>query len=486
MTAPDTLPGLRSRALQGVMLLGVQRAAGLLVATAGWLALARLLTPDAFGLYAIIAFAVGLGVAFGDLGFGAALIQRRDLDPTLCLSTVFLVHFTLATILGACLVGFSPFIVSWLSLPASAGELLQCLALLVPLSALKMPGVVLLERKVNYFPLAVADLLDTIMFYGVAVGAAWQGAGVWSFIIGAVAGRLVGLFTLLGAVRWRPRLSFRWETLGPILRFGLRYQGTSLLVLAREAAVPTYVASVCGVAAVGFLHWASTLALLPFQLVNLAGRVLFPTLAQLQDSPARLADATERALNRVAMVLYPAALLLLAGADPIVRFLYGSPWLPAVPAIRLFCVAVMLGGTWTILSFAINSLGRVDVTFRLNLFWTILLWGLTFMFVPWLGFIGYAVARACQGAVGAWTAVALKRLVPIRLFPAVRLPLFSGMVSAFLLWGLSLVWVHDLSSLIIAGIAAITTYILLTNWVGGARLKEDLLNDWRKAVEFRA
>ena len=104
MTAPDTLPGLRSRALQGVMLLGVQRAAGLLVATAGWLALARLLTPDAFGIYAIIAFAVGLGVAFGDLGFGAALIQRRDLDPTVCLSTVFLVHLTLATILGACLV----------------------------------------------------------------------------------------------------------------------------------------------------------------------------------------------------------------------------------------------------------------------------------------------------------------------------------------------------------------------------------------------
>ena len=99
----------------------------------------------------------------GDEHGGHALIQRRALDPTVCLRPVFLVNLTLATILGACLVGFSPFIVSWLSLPASAGELLQCLALLVPLSALKMPGVVLLERKVNYFPLAVADSLDTIV-----------------------------------------------------------------------------------------------------------------------------------------------------------------------------------------------------------------------------------------------------------------------------------------------------------------------------------
>ena len=483
---PDKTPNLRGRTLRGFVLLGAQRTISFLVTAVGWLVLARFLAPDIFGVYAIIAFAVGLGVAFGDLGFGAALIQRRELDPKVSLSAAFIAQFALASVLGVSLVGLAPLIVEWLGQPPTAANLLRCLAVLIPLSALRMPAVVLLERQVNYRPLTIADTLDTLVFNAVAVSAAWLGAEVWSFIVGAVAARVVGLVAILGAVRWRPELPIRWEALKPLFNFGLKYQATSLLVMAREAVVPIYVAAVSGVVAVGFLHWALALASLPLQVVSLAGRVLFPALSQIQDNPVRFAEATERALNRVAMVLYPAALLLFAGADPIVRFLYGATWLPAVPAIRLFCIAVLLGGTWTILVFALNSLGRIDITFRLNVFWTLFLWGFSVLLVPWLGFIGYAVARVCMNVIGVWTLVILKRFVPITLFPHVRIPLLAGTASALMLWGLSRVWVQDLFSLIVAGTAAAAMYLVLINWTSGGGWKADLLDDWKRATEFRA
>ena len=57
---PDKTPNLRGRTLRGFVLLGAQRTISFLVTAVGWLVLARFLAPDIFGVYAIIAFAVGL------------------------------------------------------------------------------------------------------------------------------------------------------------------------------------------------------------------------------------------------------------------------------------------------------------------------------------------------------------------------------------------------------------------------------------------
>src|SRR4029450_4775658 len=124
-----------------------------------------------------------------------------------------------------------------------------------------------------------------------------------------------------------------------VLNVGALVQGSVLIGLAGDAVVPTFLTAWSGVAAVGYLNWAAMLAFLPLQVVSIAGRVLFPALSSLQAEPARFAEATERALNRVTTILYPAAALLLAGADPVVRLIFGEAWAPAVPAGRFFWLA---------------------------------------------------------------------------------------------------------------------------------------------------
>src|SRR4030095_7585341 len=119
------------------------------------------------------------------------------------------------------------------------------------------------------------------------------------------------------------------------------------------------------------------LAFLPLQVVTIAGRVLFPALSSLQADTARFAEATARALNRVTAVLYPAAALLFAGADPVVRLVFGEAWIPAVPAVRCFCLSTFIGGTSTIFVHTLYSLGRADLVFRLNVASARLLWVIT-------------------------------------------------------------------------------------------------------------
>src|SRR5207245_2860148 len=126
-----------------------------------------------------------------------------------------------------------------------------------------------------------------------------------------------------------------------------------------------------------------------------------PALSSRQADTERFAEAAARAVNRVTTVLYPAAALLLAGAEPLVRLVFGEAWVPAVPAVRCFCLSAIIGGTATILVHALYSLGRADLVLRLNLLGAALLWVLTVGLVPSLGFVGFAVASVCL-ACAAW------------------------------------------------------------------------------------
>ena len=482
--SPSSSPGLRGRTLRSFLLLGAQRVVGVVVTAGGSIALARLLTPEVFGLYAILVFVITTGVRSSELGLGAALIQRRDLDPAALLGVAFTATFGLALALGAAIAAAAPLVERWPGVSSDVTAPVRWLALLVVLSSLRMPAMVLLERRLAYFPLTVAETADTVTFHAVAIAAAIAGAGLWSFVMGALAARVVNLVVLWGAARWRPTLRWSWRELAPVMKFGILFQGSILVAIAGDAVVPIFVTAWSGVTGVGFLNWAATLAFLPLQVVSIAGRVLFPALSSLQADTERFAEATARALNRVTAVLYPAAALLLAGADPVVRLIFGEAWLPAIPAVRCFCLSAIIGGTSTIFVHALYSLGRADIVFRLNLASAVLLWVITLVLVPWLGFVGFAVASvslACAGV--SYTVLSVRRLVPVRVLPAVRVPLAASLGSAAVLAALVGLWVHDLPSLLIAVGVSAGAYVVFAGFIGGAAWRVEFMADWRTVLQ---
>jgi len=484
MTTPSSSPGLRGRTLRSFLLLGAQKVVSVAVTAAGGIALARLLTPEMFGLYAIVVFVITLGVRFSELGVGAALIQRRDLDLATGLNAAFTATFALALVLGAAIAAAAPLVARWPGVSSEVTAPMRWLALLVVLSSLRMPAMVLLERRLAYLPLTIAETADTVTFYLVAIAAALAGGGLWSFVLGALAARAANLAVLWGATRWRPTLRWNRRELAPVLKFGFLFQGSVLIGVAGDAVVPTFVTAWSGVAAVGFLNWAAALAFLPLQLVSIAGRVLFPALSSLQADSRRFSEATARAVNRVTTILYPAAALLLAGADPVVRLIFGEIWAPAVPAVRCFCVTALVGGTSTIFMHALYSLGRAELVFRITIVGAAVLWAMTVVLVPWLGFVGYAVASACLAIGGLIaTTLSLRRVACVQILPALRVPVAASLGSAVLLAVLADLWIHDVPSLLVgAGVSAVT-YVLCAALLGGAAWRIEFIADWRTVLQ---
>lgn len=475
--------GLRRQVVRGGLLLTSQRVLSTVIAGLGGIVLARLLIPELFGIYGIISFVVGVGVVIGDLGIGAAFLQRRDLDINRSLSTAFTAQLLLALLLGSVIAISAPFWVHWLGLEPSTIAPLQCLSILMPLAALRIPGAVLLERDLRYGPVTLAETLDTLVFHAVAILAALSGGGVWSFVLSAIVARVSSIAVVWHAARWWPAFQWSWPDLKSVLRFGIPFQGTAILTMLRDAVMPIIVALWSGVVAVGFLSLATSIAFLPLSFVRIVGRVLFPALSRLQDDPQRFAGALDRGLNRIALILVPCALLVLVGADPIVRLVYGELWVPAIPAVRLLCIAAMLGGPSNIMVYALFALGRAKLVWNLNVFWTLLLWILSLTFVPSMGFVGYAVASAVVSATVVVPAVLLRRLVPIHFMAQVRVPLAAGLMSALAFGVFVHLWVQDISTLILGGSVAATVYVCLVYAMSHALWRSDVGEDWQRVFD---
>src|SRR5205823_15059471 len=127
----------------------------------------------------------------------------------------FTATLELGLFLGAAIAVAGPLVARWPGVSADVTAPLRWLALLVVLSALRMPAAVLLERRLAYLPLTISETADTVAFNVVAVAAALAGAGLWSFVAGAVAARAVNVSIVWSVTRWRPRLKLRWRELAP-------------------------------------------------------------------------------------------------------------------------------------------------------------------------------------------------------------------------------------------------------------------------------
>jgi PST family polysaccharide transporter len=348
-----------------------------------------------------------------------------------------------------------------------------------------MPAAVLLERRLDYRALTIADLAEISTYYAVAIPMAVAGFGVWSLVVGAVLSKVVSVGLLWEKAKWYPRLRWQWGEVRALLHAGLPIQGASLSITLRDASMPIIVTTWVGVVGVGYLTWAGALAFLPLQLVSLAGKVLFPSLARLQDDAQRFALATEQAINRVAVFLFPAILFLVAAAEPLVSLVYGKAWVPAIPALYLYGFAALAGGLSNLCIHALYSLGRSTEVFWLNVVWAALVWCLSLLFVPWWGFPGFAAASACVAGISMSALWLLRRAVPLHLSRAVTIPFFSAVITAALLYAACHLFVRDLVVLALSGTLALLLHLFLAGWLAGPLWRAAVLGDLRTALGAR-
>lgn len=337
----------------------------LLLNTAGTMVLARLLTPEEVGVYAIGAVLVGLAQVLRDFGVGPYVIQEKELTREklrAALGTSMLV----AWLLAACVL-----LASW---PAARfyheprlRTVLQLLSLnfvLIPFSAVALPY---LRRQMRFSAIFGINLAQTAVQLLCTVLLAWSGHGYLSLVWGAVAGTLA---LLLASLCWRPPgmpcLPAR-RGMGAILSFGSLSTAGTVIDEAGVAAPDLIIGKAIGVAGVGIFGKAMGVINVFNQLVTAAiSPVIFPLFSAQAREGADLRLSYLKTASYVTALAWPFFGFVAAMAPALVRVLYGDQWDAAIPLIRVICISSALYSMFSMARYLFVAMGAVKRQARLD------------------------------------------------------------------------------------------------------------------------
>jgi O-antigen/teichoic acid export membrane protein len=321
----------------------VARTLGLQLLTAGvTVVLARLLTPEDYGLFAIALSVQLVGQNLAELGLPAALVRMSE-APSRELQAATIGLLLIVTAGGAAAV----FATAFLVLPAlgSSSELLEAIAitlLALPLYAVRAVPMAMMDRGMRFGRVAAVETADTLGFNVFALSAALAGLGVFSLAgavpVGASMGVLVA-WAIQDSAR-RPR--FELARVRPLIGFGSRVSVLGVLYLGRDLGFVTVIGAVGGASVAGFYAMAKRLFSIPTALAAAVSRVALPALSQ---SGSQRAARTARLLGQIGLVCGLPLALVAASVEPLIEVLLGPEWAPTTDIVLFGSLSLLLGAS---------------------------------------------------------------------------------------------------------------------------------------------
>jgi O-antigen/teichoic acid export membrane protein len=425
VATPDS-QAIAARATKGALALGGRQFVVHGLNVAGSIALARLLSPSDFGIYAIVMFLIQFLGSFGGTGLACNLIRMPNEPSEEDFGAVFTVQQFALFILTAGLWVASPYIVRMYGLDNHYTWLFRMTAASLLITSFMVIPQVRLEREINFAKLAVVEIWQAVVFNVTAVGLAWMGWGGMSFSAALVARSITGVLAVYAAEPWRPHWHFAWRRAQPHLSFGFFYQSSQVVSLIKDATSPILLGVLAGTAAVGYISWASMLASYPVQILMVLHRIYVPAFSRLQHDRAQLAAFVEKIILAANAIAAPVAILTLVLIHPITILIFGAKWTVALPIFFVFWLANLFAPASTPMLGLLNALGKSRLCFGFTILWAALSWGLGVPLALWLGPVGLA-----------WAAVGVQ-LTNVALFVIARKQLnFRLLRPALLPWMLA-------------------------------------------------
>lgn len=376
--------------VRGAASLGGARIAGNVLGAVAIVVLARLLTPEDFGLVAIAGSILSIVQSCTELSLSSALIHKDRVEKS-HIDTAWTI--SLVRSVALCLLFV---VLAWpLSVLYSVPELLPVLlvsGLTGAAMGLQNPLITLVTKDMRFWPMAATQLCQKLLGVSVAIVLAFALRSYWAIIAGNAIGALLASALTYVLVPYRPRLSLVhareiWSFSGWMffkqLCETLNWRVDQLII---GTLVPK--------AQLGVYAMADSLAVIPSrETMHPIRNALFPGLANLNGDPVRMKKASLRAQATLAMVSAPLGIGLALVAEPAARLALGEQWLEAVPFVRISAVLYTFGTFSIGLQSVAMAMGRTRILFVQQV--VVLILKIPFVILGFLfgGLIGAALGR---------------------------------------------------------------------------------------------
>lgn len=475
-TAEISLETVQHRTVKGIVALTGRYFVLYIITLVAQGFLGALLTTSQFGVFGIVSAIVNFLVYFSDIGLAASLIQKKEKVSDEDLKTTFTVQQILVLTLLVIIFVASPYIRSFYKLDQSAIYLLYALGISFFMSSLKTIPSVLLERHLKFEILAVANILESLVYSVLLVVLAWKGFGITSFTYAVLARGVTGLVTLYIFQPWKPGFAIIRSSLKKLLVFGIPYQINTFIAVLKDDGLTLVLGGIMGVNALGILVWAQKWIQIPLRVVlDNVTRVTFPAFSRMQDEKAQLEKTATRSIFFITFLVFPAVAAIVV-LFPVVMNIIPKyhQWLPAILPLTLLAVNVSFAAVTTQLTNLLNAIGKIKITSALMVMWTVLTW----VFVPFLA-IRYGANGAASGyaIVGASSVVAIfivKKYVNFSLSESALKPFLASLVMGIAMITLRSFLPLSLYSLLATSVTGIVVYFGVILILVGMTLVNDV------------
>ena len=303
--------------------------------------LARLLSPDDFGVVTMASMVLGLLNSFVDLGPSGLLIRQPVATKEHC-DTAWTFSFLRGVAVAVLLAILSPWIADFFRDDRVLAITLIFVANSLILNAFSI-GLVLMRMELNFAAGFYFDLASRLVVLVVTLGLAFWWRSYWAIVVGTLVGNVFGFFLSFKIHPYRARFSFAKAR---------EYFNFSLVMIPLNAAhyltgrVDTFVVGrMSAAAALGVYNVAAELAtMLTIDLTQQISRGLYPNYAKLTSDPPKLIEAYLSSLSALATVSIAFGLGLWAVAQDFTIVILGTKWLDAIPLLRWLAIGGILRG----------------------------------------------------------------------------------------------------------------------------------------------
>jgi len=328
--------------------------------------LARLLTPQDFGVIAMVTVIIGFAEMFKDAGLSMATVQKKEITKEQ-ISTLFWINLLISIILGLVIAGSAPLIASFYG----RQELIAVtLALAFPfiIRGIIIQHQALLNRHMRFGILALEKVLSTIVGLIVAIVLASMGMKYWALIGSFIAIAITNLLVTFYFCPWLPGKPSRRTGARQMLIFGGHLTAFNIVNYFSRNADNILIGKFIGAYELGLYNKAYQLFLFPLsQIRNPIKRVAMPALSSLQNQHVRYLKYYLIVIDFIATVSIPISVYLVLEAKFIILTILGEQWIESIPVFRTLAIVGIISPVVGTRGLVLMSLGYSKRFFYLGL-----------------------------------------------------------------------------------------------------------------------
>ncbi len=354
--------------------------------------IARILSPDDYGLMSIATIFTGYAMLFSELGLGASIIQAQDVKDDE-LSSIFWFSFGFSILLASsCFLLAYP--TAWVFHEKRVIPITQTVSLLFLLSGLQIVPLNLLKKNLLFKKIGLIEAIATVSSSLFMVALAFWGAGVWTLIGGHVFRALMALSLMFYMSRWIPKLHFDFKEVSHYLRFGLTVSFSRSIFYLNEKSDQFFAARSWTPSMLGLYIFALQLAKIPMdKLISLVYQVSFPVFARLQKKDQDMKKAYLNILRFVSTIVFPVYISGFLLGEDLIKAMLNEKWYSIIFVFKCLCLAQIITALVAINNRVHTATGRPQWNLFYNTiltvsmassFWMIVDYGLNLIVIPWL------------------------------------------------------------------------------------------------------